>query len=260
MTDRAHYTRNPAPWVAGTSDIGLKHDTNQDALWIAAREHPRVAVIAVADGVSSSMGSERASLAATETLVDQVVALLGEGLPRHEAFNSAFHSAHEAVLAARSGEEPAACTLIGAHVAQDHVFVANVGDSRAYWLGDDGAAEILSTDDSMAQARILLGMSREEAEQSPQAHAITKWLGRDAVDVSPTFHEFEPSTSGWLMLCSDGLWNYASSADEMNRLVQRTLGDHPVPRDATEALTRWAIEQGGRDNITVTLARVEPPR
>lgn len=260
MTDRAHYTRNPAPWIAGTSDIGLKHQTSQDALWMATREDPRSAVVAVADGVSSSMGSERASLAAVETLVDQVLALLKDGLSIREAFNAAFHGAHEAVLSAKSGDEPAACTLIGAHIGCDRIFVANVGDSRAYWLGDDEAAELLSTDDSMAQARILLGMPREEAEQSPQAHAITKWLGRDASDVSPTMTEFVPPTTGWLLLCSDGLWNYASSADAMNSLVQRTLGEHPVPKDATEALVAWAIDQGGRDNITVTLARVEPPR
>lgn len=261
-SERAHYTRMPAAWVAGCSDVGLRHSSNQDALCIAVRDmaDDRTALIAVADGVSTAAGSEIASSVAVEYCVSALQDRLAQGLPENVAFVQAFSEAHRHVLEAAVAGEPSACTLIAAYVRTGSVSIANIGDSRAYWMSDDGTCTLLSTDDSMAQARILLGMPREEAEQSTQAHAITKWLGRNANDVSPTIREFVPRTTGWLLLCSDGLWNYASSPEAMGALVQQTLGEHPIPRDATEAMVAWAIEQGGRDNITVTLARVEPSR
>ena len=70
----------------------------------------------------------------------------------------------------------------------------------------------LSLDDSVAQVRIAMGVSREEAENGPQAHAITKWLGRDSPDFSPRPASLTMAAPGWLLVCSDGLWNYVSEA------------------------------------------------
>ena len=53
-------------------------------------------------------------------------------------------------------------------------------------------------------------MARAEAESSPQAHAITKWLGRDSEDHTPMVGQLRITEPGWLLVCSDGLWNYAS--------------------------------------------------
>lgn len=258
-SERSHFTRHPAPWLAGTSDIGQKHRTNQDALFLAARDQPsRTAVIAVSDGVSTALGSEVASLVASEAAVQHIKTALGDGTATNVAFVQAFEAAHAAVMAAgQPDDEPSACTLILALMDLGTITVGNVGDSRAYWLGDDGSARLLSTDDSMAQARIMLGMPREEAEQSAQAHSITKWLGRDASNVTPTLLTHQPLTNGWLLLCSDGLWNYASSVEEMSELVSSMLRSHASPPQVTEALVEWANAQGGRDNITVALARYE---
>lgn len=104
-----------------------------------------------------------------------------------------------------------------------------------------------------------LGMSREEAEHGFQAHAITRWIGPDSSDVTPTMVQHRPSGPGWLVVCSDGLWNYASEPELMLPLVQEVVaraGDDAAR--AAEMLVRWANDQGGRDNITVALARVQP--
>lgn len=257
-SERAHYVRFPAPWVAGASDTGRRHKTNQDALCLAVRNQPEhAAVLAIADGVTTAEGSELASLVATETVVEQLTARTSNGQPANLAFVQAFAEANQAVLEAR--DEPSACTLIAALVIDGMIAVGNVGDSRAYWIGDDGSCTLLSTDDSMAQARIMLGMPREEAEQSTQAHAITKWLGRQATNVLPSVITMQVTGHGWLLMCTDGLWNYASSPVHMEQLFTHVLQQNPAPPAVAEALVAWANSQGGKDNITVVVARVEGP-
>lgn len=257
-SERAHYVRSPAPWIAGCSDIGLKHMTNQDALSLAAREHPdHVAVIVVADGVSTALGAEAASVAASEAAVATLTTRLGEGVTANEAMVQAFTAGNDAVVAVAGDDEPSACTLVAAVVVPDHITVGNVGDSRAYWIDDNRGCQLLTTDDSMAQARIMLGMSRIDAEQSSQAHSITKWLGRDATDVTPSISTLEPTASGWLLLCTDGLWNYASSPTEMFDVFDEARRTNPRASAIAEALVEWARAQGGRDNITAAVVRHE---
>ena len=258
QSERAHFTRSPATWVAGSSDVGQRHKTNQDAFCLAVRDTPeRSALLAVADGVSSAFGSELASLVASEAVVAALVESFRQGTPDNIAFVQAFAHANSSVLEAKVGDDPAACTLIAAHCSEDYIAIANVGDSRAYWIGDDGSCELLSTDDSMAQARIMLGMSRDDAEQSAQAHAITKWIGLNANDVTPSVTTRQISSNGWLLLCTDGLWNYCSSPEDMYALVAAQIERNAAPDAICEALTAWANEQGGKDNVTVVLARIE---
>ena len=102
------------------------------------------------------------------------------------------------------------------------------------------------------------GVPRAEAESSPQAHAITKWLGRDSHDHEPRVGQLHLTDPGWLLVCSDGLWNYAS---EPAALTARLVANGPANTDPAAlalALTDFANSSGGQDNITVALARIEP--
>ena len=205
-TERDHYVVSPASWVAGCSDIGFKHKTNQDAMSLAAKPDPeRVAVMVLADGVSTAFGAEAASVAASEAACAHLTSRLQDGTAHNLAMVEAFSQANDAVIDVAHGGEPSACTLVAAVVEPHQIFIGSIGDSRAYWIGDDQSCQLLTTDDSMAQARIMLGMSRIDAEQSLQAHSITKWLGRDAADVTPSVTTLEPTGSGWLLVCTDGL-------------------------------------------------------
>ncbi len=256
--DRNHYVIAPAAWIAGCSDIGCKHETNQDAMSLAARSEPHVAgVIAVADGVSTALGAEAASAAASEAACLHLTERLQDGTAHDVAMVEAFSRANDAVVANAVAQKPSACTLVAAIVEPHQIVIGNVGDSRAYWLGDDASCRLLTTDDSMAQARIMLGMSRTDAEQSHQAHSITKWLGRDSSNVTPSVTSLEPSGDGWLLLCTDGLWNYASSPEEMFEVFSAAREANANPAAMSEALVEWAKTQGGRDNITVVVARHE---
>jgi serine/threonine protein phosphatase PrpC len=152
---------------------------------------------------------------------------------------------------------PPSCTFAAALVEGPLLVAGWVGDSRIYWLPDAGRAVQVSSDDSWAGEAIAAGIPREDAERAPQAHAITRWFGVDAPDPRAHTAAHRLDGSGWVLVCSDGLWNYCSPAAELQGLValtvQRTGSD---PAALASELVAWAKQQGGHDNITVALARV----
>jgi serine/threonine protein phosphatase PrpC len=146
---------------------------------------------------------------------------------------------------------------VAAVVERGRIVVGVVGDSRAYWFPDSGAALLLTVDDSWAAEQIAAGVPRAQAESGPQAHAITRWLGVDAPDHTPRVTTTPVDAPGWLVVCTDGLWNYCSPPEDLAALVRRTAAAAAGKPSATaSALVDWANGEGGRDNITVVLARL----
>ena len=265
---RDHFSEQPAPWVAGVCDRGIRHSRNEDALAIAADPEPGSrALLVVCDGVSSSLDSDVASLAAARAARDVLVAGHAKGLGTESSRNSAVvarlkaaaDAASDAVLENTSPDSPnpASCTFV-ATVLEDGLLVAGVvGDSRAYWFPDEAEAVALTVDDSWAAELIATGVPRHEAETGPQAHAITRWLGKDAPDHTPRTTSLNVTGPGWLLVCSDGLWNYCSEAAPLADLVRQTAAANGgEPLATSSALVDWANAQGGQDNITVALARI----
>ena len=267
---RDHFTEQPSTWVAGVCDRGIRHSRNEDAMALDARTEPGSrAVLVVCDGVSSSTDSDVASLAAARAARDVIARASGSGIgtasakvaATSKAIDAATDAANQAVIdnTAPDSESPASCTFVAGVVDESVLVVANVGDSRAYWIPDTGDAAMLTTDDSYASEQIASGMSRDEAEHGPRSHAITRWLGSDAPDHTPVTTSMNLDGSGWVLLCSDGLWNYCSEPDALADLVRRTDGTgDPAPLTLAGALVDWANAQGGVDNITVALARIGP--
>lgn len=269
---RDHYVEQPAGWVAAVCDRGLKHQRNEDATAVAADPEPGSrAVLVVCDGVSTAPDSDVAALAAARRARDVLVALQPVDPPDPadraevmvQALEVAVAQADGAVLASTpgGGAGASACTFAAALVEGDLVVFGNVGDSRVYWLPDPGGSgpgaepTELSLDDSMAQARIAMGVDRVTAEHGPQAHAITRWLGRDSPDAVPRTGSVILGHPGWVLVCTDGLWNYCSEAGRLAELVVSLAGQVASPLELGEALVRWANQQGGRDNVSVALAR-----
>lgn len=268
---RNHFSELPAPWVAAVCDRGLRHTRNEDAVALAAGPGPGGhAVLVVCDGVSSSTDSDVASLAAVRAARDVLDAsapratgsVAGWVAASTKALVAAADAANEAVIAHTTAGpgNPASCTFVAAVLDGTELTVGWVGDSRAYWLPDTGTSRLLTVDDSYAAEQIALGVPRAAAETGPQAHAITRWLGIDAPDHTPRTVSLDLDGPGWLMVCSDGLWNYCSEAHDMAALVAATAdrGTSPAePLRLAGDLVDWANAQGGQDNITVALARVE---
>lgn len=270
VSERDHFAVTVSPSIGGVCDRGVVHTRNEDALAIALSGD--VAAIVVCDGVSTAPASDAASLAAAEAAVGVLSAgapgggreIAAVGAARTSAWagllTEAAVRANDAVVTVPSptqGEAPS-CTFVAAAVDGDLVVVASVGDSRAYWLPDEGPGTRLSTDDSWAQEMSELGMPASQVATAPQRHAITRWLGADAPEIAPRTDTVTVTAPGWLLLCSDGLWNYCSDADEVGALVREHAAALPGPTatDVAGSLVAWANAQGGRDNVTVALARL----
>lgn len=279
---RDHFGEAPQPWVAGVCDIGRRHRRNEDAMALFADAAPlSFAGLVVCDGVSNTTDSHVASLAASRAAREVLRAPLSRGVgTRAATIAAAEQRLADAVEAAdlAVGEvtadldetgvaNPPSCTFVAALVCrvdeQAVAVVGNVGDSRAYWLPDSAAspARQLSRDDSFAAEQMSVGVPRDEAETGVGAHAITRWLGTDSPDdLTPHTLDLDLGEDGWLLVCSDGLWNYCSEADDLRVLVRETVdrlgpvGLHPPT--LAQALTDFANTAGGIDNITVALARV----
>ena len=231
-------------WVAGVTDRGLHHAQNEDAMFLSA-PRPGMAVTVVCDGVSSSSNAQAAATAAVgaagPVLLDEA------GTDAVAALSDAAGAAQRAVLGVPplAGGESPSCTF---------VTVGWLGDSRAYWLGADGNRR-LTTDDSWAAAQVEAGaLTEEAAEADVQSHGITRWLGADASDTEPHIAHVALAGPGLVLVCSDGLWNYASAADQLASLVD---GLAPIVAiDVARRLTDFARDAGGHDNITVVVLAI----
>jgi len=273
-SEREHFREAPAAWVAGVCDRGTRRTRNEDAMALIASEAPgERCVLIVLDGVSSSTDSDVASLAGARAARDALRAPVPRGLGTPESRESAMHNAITAAAAAAQAaivahtpsdsESPASatftCLVVETEAEGPVAWHGNIGDSRCYWVPDDGETIRLTRDDSAAEVLIDGGVSPEEAYRSNQAHAITKWLGRDSEDTAPTIGRLPITADGWLLACSDGLWNYAATPEELRTQVHAAAAAHPGDPEAIAlALVQWAIDAGGHDNITVALARFGP--
>jgi len=127
------------------------------------------------------------------------------------------------------------CTYVSAVIKPDEVTIGWVGDSRAYWIG--------------ATEALLLTVD------AARGHALTAWLGADAGEVVPHVTTYCPAEPGVVVLCSDGLWNYLGSAEDLADLTRPLAAE---PMSAAAELVRLAIGMGGHDNVTVVVASLPP--
>jgi serine/threonine protein phosphatase PrpC len=266
-----HRARRPAsdhietalsPIAAAVSDIGLRHTRNEDRFGIQAAGDGYAFV--VCDGVSASRESELASSAVSSEVAEALAAALKNGaITDPEAVMRQAIAAGEAALAAHPARDekdnPPSTTVVAALVADGHATVGWVGDSRAYWIGGEGAKQ-LTSDHSWMNEVVLAGqMTAAEAEKDRRAHAITHWLGADAGESAASDTARFPLTEpGYLLLCTDGLWNYADAPEAMAQTVHAANGNGGDALAVARNLIQYAIAKGGQDNVTAIVLRWEP--
>ncbi|WP_431044419.1 PP2C family serine/threonine-protein phosphatase [Streptomyces sp. P1-3] len=259
--------------VAAATDRGLRHHRNEDAFSVSTTALPdgSPAVVAVVcDGVSSATRPDDASEAAANAAREALVTALPRGTHPQHAMHEAIMAAAEAVNALaleppsvpehHRQENAPACTIVSAVVAGGILTVGWVGDSRAYWVPDDRTAPTarLTEDDSWAAQMVAAGlMSEAEAYADERAHAITGWLGADAYELEPHTASFKPDRPGVVVVCTDGLWNYAESADEMAAAIPADARSRPL--DSARTLVDHALDGGGHDNVTVAVLPFPAP-
>ena len=270
--ERDHMERELSGFAA-VSDKGHRHHRNEDFFTLATTALPDgspALVALVCDGVSSATRPDEASQAASEAAGVSLRASLPGGTHPRQAMHDAIMAASAAVDAL--AEDPAsahdehrrqnapACTFVGAVVGGGLLTIGWVGDSRAYWIPDDRtAAPVRLTEDDSWAAQMVAGnlMSEAEALADERAHAITGWLGADAYEVEPHTQSFEPDGPGVVVVCTDGLWNYAESAEQMAAVLPLDAPTEPL--NGARSMVTYALDSGGHDNITVALVPFPAP-
>ncbi|MEV2235108.1 PP2C family serine/threonine-protein phosphatase [Streptomyces phaeochromogenes] len=259
--------------VAAVSDRGLRHHRNEDAFTVSSTAlsdgSPAVVAI-VCDGVSSATRPDEASLAASRAANESLLAALPRGTHPQQAMHDAILAASEAVNSLADRSTPAhehqphvnapACTIVGSVVTPTLLIVGWVGDSRAYWVPVDRSSPParLTEDDSWAAQMVAAGlMSEAEAYADERAHAITGWLGADAYELEPHTASFKPDRPGVVVVCTDGLWNYAEAAEEMAEVIPPDAADRPL--HSAQVLVGHALDGGGHDNVTVAVVPFPAP-
>jgi serine/threonine protein phosphatase PrpC len=247
--------------AAAVSDQGLVHHRNEDSFHLDVAGDRNVTVV-VCDGISSaSAGNVAARNAAQAAGAMLAEAVSDPDKDASQAIVEAIQAAVDAVIqvewTTRVKRVDPSCTLVSAVCRGGDITVGWVGDSRAYWFDRDQALQ-LTVDDSFAEEGIAKGLlTPEQAAKSPFLHSITHWVGPDAPERPPRTVALRPERPGRLVLCTDGLWNYAPSADELSRLIA-LLPDGAAPAAVARALADTANERGGHDNITVAVVDIDP--
>ncbi|NEQ49311.1 MAG: serine/threonine protein phosphatase [Leptolyngbya sp. SIO3F4] len=274
--------------VAGSTSSG-QQPHNEDACYPSQTELerastvdlpslPRIAI--VCDGVGGHAGGEVASQTVVRSLQLQLRGLLAEIAEQQEPLQpyvvmgqieAAIRVANNLVASqndsqGRTERQRMGTTLVAAvmipqrvptpngHEEVNELYIAHVGDSRAYWITPE-ACHLLTVDDDVAGREIINGKNYPAmAYARPDANALTQALGtRDADSLTPHIERFILDETGVLMLCSDGLSDNdrveTSWANYIGLIVKKIV---PLPT-AVESWVELANQKNGHDNIAVVL-------
>lgn len=235
--------------------IGRRHHVNQDAC--AIDRFGEWALAAVADGVSSSHRGEDASAAAVGAWLAHAKMALAAGASPAQAMGQAIMAAHRAATALDYnpglGMDEPESTIVAAIAKPGQATLGWVGDSRAYSVEKSlNGGRLLTRDDSWLASAIDAGIPEREANDDPQAHAITQCLGTRDEDPEPHVSQVTLAEGEGLLLCSDGLWNYFSEPADIASSVK---ANSDSALGACRELCGRSNAAGGRDNISVALWR-----
>lgn len=241
---------------------GSEHDVNDDAILTlsggieSSDELPDFGLYCVADGVSGQGKGAQASSTAVRSVAHSLTkatylhTIIGdpeqEVDPVEDLVRAAIERANRMV---RSQAKGGATTMTLALMLGDQMTIGQVGDSRAYLISEDRFDQ-LTTDHSVLQRLIDTGViTDKEAEDHPQKNVLWNALGKE-IEVKVDVSTYEMPKSGYLLLCSDGLWDVLSKdqiRQRINTLVQ--------PQMICEQLVADVVETNAADDVSVVLVQ-----
>ncbi len=247
--------------VVSRSDAGMVRSHNEDAVYTNAA----LGLAILADGMGGYNAGEVASGMATTLLGSEMERAFQKTEPyqldasgkltSHVVIETEIARANTAIYQAAQSQPQYAgmgTTLVMALFYDNMMTVAHIGDSRLYRLrGDD--LQLLTRDHSLLQEQIDSGMiTAEDARHSQNKNLVTRALGVDPV-VEPEIRDYDTMPGDIYLLCSDGLNDMVE--DEEISLTLRALSAN---LELTAAqLVQTANDSGGRDNVSVIVARVK---
>jgi serine/threonine protein phosphatase PrpC len=221
--------------------------------------------LAVADGIGGEAGGEEASRLALRTIVNLALHAPDWILRPEEEFldevmrrtEERYRQANNA-LNERARAEPElggmGTTMTLALSLGAALLVAHIGDSRAY-LFRKGELRRLTRDHTLAQAQADLGqITPQEAARSRLRHVLTRSLGGGGREVHPEVQRLELADGDCFLICSDGLTDMVDEGT-----IAAVLGSGLQADPTCRRLVDCALERGGKDNVTVVVARYRIP-
>lgn len=233
---------------AGVTDQGRRRETNQDAF---LAEFP---LFIVADGMGGHAGGEIAS----RSTVSRLQAAVTAGDISHHTIEEALARAVDDIAEhPETTDEGTGTTLTGVYLddrAGEPQWVAlNIGDSRVYLLRDDRLVQV-TTDHSVVQELIAAGkLSPEEAEGHPYSNVITRAVGASEL-TAPDYVTIDLRAGDRFVICSDGLTKELTDYG-----IQHFLRENADPAACVDAMLTAALDNGGRDNVTLIVLQVSDP-
>lgn len=225
------------------TDKGLKRAGNQDSFLI----DERLGVFVVADGVGGHMGGEVASALAVETVREVIGHPKANDFQPKQVLMQAYEEASHRIFDRATQETRLSgmgTTMVMGYVRDSGIYIANVGDSRAYLFRKPYVWQ-LTEDHSLINEQVRLGLlTEEQARKVIGKNVITRSVGFER-DVFPDVIEREISQGDVYIFCSDGLSGMITDAK-----ILQIMSDNPIEKTA-EILIQQALAHGGEDNVTV---------
>lgn len=225
------------------TDVGKLRANNQDAL--VAMEQ----LWGVADGMGGHKGGEIASAGAR----DGLTRILRGKDPDSKMLRFAVEAVNRRLYLQQKDDASLSgmgTTLTLLWAASKEVYIAQVGDSRAYLLRD-GDFQQITQDHSLVQELVNQGvLTPELAAHHPMRNVITRAVGTDEGVEVDLFTKERKLGDIWL-LCTDGLSGMVPDED-----IARILRTK-APEAAADALLQTALDNGGRDNVTFVILKDE---
>jgi len=235
--------------IYGFTHLGLVSKTNEDRYLMRQMEDKSL-LLAVADGLGGNVSSDYAAEITKGKLVG--IKSLTAGKEKQELNQMARDL--DIIISNKAKKYPEleamATTLVCAVLKNDYVHWVNVGDSRLYLLRDKKLVQV-TQDQTLAKFLI------EEGELTPEQ--AKEHYSRDILDQCVGYGVCEPETANFkiqkndlLILSTDGLHKMVSEKEILSTL------NAPTPiEDKTKALVRAALDSGGKDNITIVMAKIK---
>lgn len=232
--------------VAALSDVGCKRSNNEDSFGYDQASE----IYVVCDGMGGASGGEVASAAAVAEAIRSFGSV--DGPTVEERLYAAVTDANRRVLELAQSDpqlQGMGTTLVAACFDARRIVIANVGDSRAYFLRQ-GQCHQITFDHSFLAEQVRNGtMTEEAAKASPLQSLITRAVGTGE-SVSPDLFDAELEAGDMVLLTTDGLTRYADAPE-----IARVVDDGADLQTACQRLIDLAKQAGAVDNVTCLLLR-----
>ena len=247
------------------TDIGIKRKTNQDSaiLKIARTDYGKVAMAAVCDGMGGLANGELASATMVRLLSkwfeNTFPGLLYQGIDidiLRKSWTDLIYEANQKLASYGNMMHANMGTTMVLLLIVDHVYyIANVGDSRAYYMRD--YMQQITKDQTYVQREMDMGrMTWEEAMTDPQRNVLLQCIGASSI-IEPDFYSGNIDPGGSFLLCSDGFRHVITQEEIYEYLNPLKLFNENSMQEGLNYLTELNKYRQETDNITSVLLRAD---